>query len=114
MYHNPNHNSISQLNQIESTVQQLIQQTQQATTQYQQLLKQEQENAALLQQIAQREHQAAHIIQTALQGHHTAIQQLNNITNLCHQVSQWTTTQNTAYLQNSNQNFANQSGYYRQ
>lgn len=115
MNHYPNHNASSQLNQIESAVQQLIQQTQQATEMYQQMLRQEQENAAVLQQLAQREQQATHTIQTALQGHQTAIQQLNSITNLCHQVSQtMSTLQNTDYLQNNSQNFTTQSGFYRQ
>jgi hypothetical protein len=106
----------SATNQIESTVQQLIQQTQQASAQYQQLLKQEQENAALLQQIAQREQQAAQTIQTALQGHHTAVQQLHNIQNLCNQISQSSMTQSSAYLQNQDNAYANTTGYnsYRQ
>ncbi len=75
------------LAQAEQLIQQLMQQTQQASGQYQQLLKQEQENAALLQQIAQREQQAAHIIQTALQGHQTAMQQLQQISGICNQIS---------------------------
>ncbi|MEK3883445.1 hypothetical protein [Paenibacillus sp. PL2-23] len=109
-------NANGQLNQIEGIVQQLIQQTQQASAQYQQLLKQEQENAALLQQIAQREQQAAQIIQTALQGHHTAVQQMQNITSLCNQISQTSLTQSAAYMHNQSNDYSNNASYssYRQ
>lgn len=81
-------NSLSQqLAQVERMVQQLVQQTQQSSMQYQQLLQQEQSNAQALQQLAQREQHAAQVIQTALQGHQTAIQQLNQITGICNQIS---------------------------
>lgn len=106
-------NTSGQLNQIENVVHQLIQQTQQASMQYQQLLKQEQENAAMLQQISQREQQAAHIIQTALQGHQTAIQQLNQITNFCNQISHTTLSQTASYMPGP-QTQPNQSSYYQQ
>ncbi|TGU67765.1 AMP-dependent synthetase and ligase, partial [Mesorhizobium sp. M00.F.Ca.ET.186.01.1.1] len=74
-----------QLAKCEQLIAQLIQQTQQASVQYQQLLQQEQKNAMALEQIAQREHQAAHMIQTALQGHDIAIQQMQQIANICRQ-----------------------------
>ena len=111
MNHFQSSNATGQANQIESIVQQLIQQTQQASAQYQQLLKQEQENAALLQQIAQREQQAAQIIQTTLQGHQTAVQQMHNISNLCNQISQSWMTQSSAYMQNQNNAYAGTTGY---
>lgn len=80
-------NHSAQLTQLESLVQQLVNQTQQASMQYQQLLAQEQQNARTLEQIAQKEQHAAHVIQTALQGHQTAIQQLHQINSLAHQLS---------------------------
>lgn len=77
----------TQLAQCEQLIHQMVQQTQQASVKYQQLLLQEQRNAEQLEQLAQRERQAAHIIQTALQGHQTALQQLQQISNLCNQMA---------------------------
>ncbi|WP_053377371.1 hypothetical protein [Paenibacillus sp. FJAT-27812] len=59
-----------------------------------------QPNNKISQQIAQREQQAAQIIQTALQGHQTALQQLQQIFNICNQIShaQTTNSQVNAYL----------------
>ncbi|WP_367649681.1 hypothetical protein [Paenibacillus sp. NEAU-GSW1] len=55
---------------------------------YQQLLQQEQQNARTLEDIAQKEQKAAHIIQTALHGHQMAMQQLQQVTNICRQLEQ--------------------------
>ncbi|MCA0755467.1 AMP-dependent synthetase and ligase [Paenibacillus sp. N4] len=98
---NANNSQLS--SQAEQLVQQLIHQTQQASMQYQQLLKQEQENAALLQQIAQREQQASQIIQTALHGHQTAIQQLQQISGLCHQMESSISHQIPTYMSSQQQ-----------
>ncbi|KQO01285.1 hypothetical protein [Paenibacillus sp. Leaf72] len=92
-------NISQQLSQCEHLLQQLMQQTQQASGMYQQLLKQEQANAAQLEQIAQREHQAAHIIQTSLQGHQKAMQQMQQISSICNQISSSNANQSFAYQQ---------------
>lgn len=84
-----------QLAHAEQLIQQLVNQTQQASMQYQQLLNQEKNNALQLEQIAQREHQAASIIQNTLQGHQTAIQQLQQISGICHQISHSAASYNT-------------------
>ncbi|UHA73833.1 hypothetical protein [Paenibacillus sp. 481] len=89
----PHQNISQQLFQCEQVIQQLIQQTQQASQQYEQLLIQEQQNAAYLEQIAQREHHAAHVIQTALQGHSKALQQMQHVSQVCHQIEQFVQSQ---------------------
>lgn len=101
----PNNQNAQQLAHAEQLIQQLVNQTQQASGQYQQLLNQELNNAKLLEQIAQREQQAAQIIQTALQGHQTALQQLQQISNICNQIShaQTTNSQVHAYSNMNNQ-----------
>ncbi|OBZ17716.1 AMP-dependent synthetase and ligase [Bacillus sp. FJAT-26390] len=101
----PNNQISQQIAHAEQLIQQLVNQTQQASGQYQQLLNQELNNAKLLEQIAQREQQAAHIIQTALQGHQTALQQLQQISNICNQISheQTTNSQVNAYSNMNNQ-----------
>ncbi|GKU78221.1 AMP-dependent synthetase and ligase [Paenibacillus sp. L3-i20] len=101
----PNNQTSQQLAHAEQIIQQLVNQTQQASGQYQQLLNQELNNAKLLEQIAQREHQAAQIIQTALQGHQTALQQLQQISSICNQVShsQTTNSQLHAYSNTNSQ-----------
>lgn len=81
MYH-----ATSQLQQCEQMIQQLMQQTAQATQKYQQLLQQEQQNVTRLEELAQRERQAVQIVQTALQGHQVAMQQMQQVTNICHQL----------------------------
>lgn len=104
-------NQNMQTQQISQLVNQLVRQTEMASGQYQQLLNQEQSNARQLEQIAQREQHAAQMIQTALQGHQTAIQQLQQINNLCSQLSSAASfTPN--YM--NNQNIAGQYSNYSQ
>jgi regulator of replication initiation timing len=108
----PNNQVFQQLAQAEQIIQQLVKQTQQASMQYQQLLQQEQQNAVQLEQIAQRERQAAQVIQVALQGHQTAIQQMQQLTNICHQLAN---NSNNNHISNTYTNPINQNqplGFY--
>lgn len=102
-----------QLAHATQLIQQLVNQTQQASVQYQQLLNQEQQNVRTLEQLAQREQQAAHVIQTALQGHQTAIQQLQQISGICNQISnssnQYTTSPAFSNQQNQMTAYSNHS-----
>ncbi|TYP72602.1 hypothetical protein [Paenibacillus methanolicus] len=81
-------NLSQQIQFLEQTIHQLINQTQQASAVYQQMLHQELQNAQQLEQLARREQQAAQIIQNALHGHEVAIQQMNQVQLLCKQLEQ--------------------------
>lgn len=101
----------TQTQQISQLINQLMRQTEMASGQYQRLLQQEQMNATQLEQIAQREQQAAQVIQTALQGHQTAMQQLQQINNLCSQLSNASAI-SPGYM--NNQNLAGQYSSFTQ
>nr|WP_229696357.1 hypothetical protein [Paenibacillus albidus] len=75
-------------------------QTQQASQMYQQLLQQEQQNAVQLEEIAGRERKAAQIIQNALHGHQTAMQQMQQISQICRQLEQ--STQQSGFIPSFN------------
>lgn len=83
-----NQNISSQINQCEQILSQLMGQTQQASQMYQQMLQQEQQNAIVLEQLVQKERQAAQIIQSALQGHQIAMQQMDQISQICRSLEQ--------------------------
>ncbi len=88
-------NGMQQINQCRQIVQHLIQQTQQSSQQYRQMLQQEQHNIQMLQQILAHEQQAAQTIQLALNGHDAAIQQCQQVANMCNQLQQELTGQST-------------------
>jgi hypothetical protein len=77
-----------QINECQRVIDQLIQQTRQASSQYEQMLQQEQQNAQMLEQLAQRERMSTQLIQQALRGHQLAIQQMNQVSQICTQMEQ--------------------------
>lgn len=87
-----NQNYNQQINQLEQTIQQLMNQTQQASQMYQQMLQQEQQNVGRLEELAQREQKAVQTIQQALHGHQIAMQQMQQMSQICKQIEQNTST----------------------
>jgi hypothetical protein len=106
-----NQNLSSQINQCQNIIQQLMNQTQQTSQMYQQMLQQEQQNATRLEELAQREQKSTQTIQNALHGHQLAMQQMQQLTQICKQLEQSVLSNNNIQAFNQQQQQYNPNSF---